>query len=184
MRLAFLTPEQRDQLRGADVPALLPRHLNQDRIQAGAQTTVRAGARRLVAFEVRISALEILTLARAALMSSIPEAERNEADDAAFMHDYLWREATSGLALRTLELGDGAAHHLTTPLDELISARQADLPEPQAAELRVDGVRTAASRMAFGAHAATWADLPAAQAAVVVYDRTEAPPPELVAVRP
>ena len=187
MSLAFLTSEQRDLLHGANIPVLLPCHVSQDRLQAGAQTTERDGARRLVAIEVRVwedeptPTLEILTLVRAAPMASIPAGERNEADDSAFMHAYLLREAASGLALRTLKLGDGAAYELTTPLDELISARQRDLPQPSVAELHVNGVQTAASRVVFDARAATWTDLPAAQAAVIVYSRRDAPPLELVA---
>jgi hypothetical protein len=174
-------------VREAGIPALLPRHLEVDRLEAGAQTTMRAGFTRLVALSVRARSgapLEVVTIVRAALLAGIPPAERGEADDQAFMREYLRREAASALAMRTLDLAEGAAYELTTPLDQLISARHAELPEPSAAEACVDRDPVPASRMAFGEHAATWTDLPAEDIAFIVYGTASSDSLELSTARP
>lgn len=183
--LARLTPQQRTLLREADVPVLLPQRSDGSRIEAGAQTTTRAGRVTLMAFSARLAddALEVMTLARESLMASIPPAERSEAADRAFMREYLEREAASALAMRTLELAEGAAHTLTTPLDRLIAARRAELPPPHAVDVHVDGAATPASCIAFGAHAATWADLPAHRAGFIVYGPADVDVPGLTAAR-
>jgi hypothetical protein len=191
--LRSLTPEQQTLLRDAGVDVLLPHGADPDRATASAQTTVRAGRPRLVAFNVRIEdaesraprAVEVQTLVREALLASIPPLERGDRHDAAFIQEYLEREARSALTMRTLALPEGAASRLTTPLDQLISTRRQALPQARPAEMLVDGRRSPhARRIAFGEHAATWADLPVQRIACIVYDAADGQLAELAIWHP
>lgn len=189
--LSLLLPVQREMLAEAGVAVLLPEPAPAGRVEADAQMTVRHGDRLLSTFRLRVTSdepepvllLELMTFGRDLPMLSIPAAERGEVHDALFMHDYLGREARSEIAMRSLELGDGEASTLTTPLDKLILDRQAELPPAQEADVRVDGHAVRARTIAFGDHTVTWADLPDERVAFVVYTRAPARVPALVAQR-
>jgi hypothetical protein len=188
-RLAFLTPQQRELLREAAIPVLLPRKVGDERIDAGAQTTTRGGIVTLAAFSARVAStveagpVEILTIPRERLTASLPLAERDEVTEATFMREYLEREAVSALAMRTLELAEGTAYKLTTPLDQLIATREAELPSPHPVEVRIDGTTASAARVVFSGHAATWADIPAQGTGVIVYASAATDVSELTACR-
>ena len=190
--LSFLSPAQHELLCSAGVAVLLPRHARADQLRGGVQTTVRAGRKLPVAFSVFVASdeaepafrLEVQTILRDSRTASIPSVERSDAHDRAFMAEYLEREARSTIAMRSLELAEGAAYTLATPLDQLILARHAELPQTQPAEVHVDHGPVQAASVSFGAHTATWADLPAERIAFVVHARGHAGTHDLVACSP
>lgn len=187
MPLPPLSVELRSLLELAGIKVVLPAAPPEGTPRAGAQTSMRAGVRVLSAFRVEYGAhrddegprLEVVTLPHDRILRGVAEEDQESALEA-----YLEREARRELAMRSLELGDGAAEHLDTPLGELILAREAELPAALPITILVDGEETPARTVAVGRHAATWSSLPGPEVAAVVYERRWLRPREFVTLAP
>jgi len=183
--LPLLNVELRELVEDAGISVVLPLHRPDGSARAGAHTSVRAGTRTLSAFYVQYGApqadpgprLELLTLPRNRILNCT--ADPGASDESA-VEVYLEREVRVDLATRSLELREGAAERLVTPLDELILMRRDQLPAASPIAILVDGEEQLACTVSFGAHAAVWSDLAAHDVAVIVYERSWRAPREFI----
>jgi hypothetical protein len=110
--------------------------------------------------------LEVNTFVREHILAS----RRNPGEtDGDIVQEYMEREVRRELAMRSLELPEGAAHRLDQPLGELILARERSLPESIPVTISLDSTLHEAIAVSYGDHTAAWADLPDYGATLALY---------------